>query len=127
MNKSYKILVVDDETSMREFLEVLLSKEGYQVFEAKNGKQALNMIKKNDYDLVLTDIRLGDITGLEILRKSKKRNQDTIVIMISAYATTEIAVEAMNEGAYDFVPKPFDNQELKNTIQKAPVYHLWHL
>ena len=119
MNKSYKILVVDDETSMREFLEVLLSKEGYQVSKAKSGKQALNMIQKNEYDLVLTDIRLGDITGLEILRQSKKRNQDTIVIMISAYSTTEIAVEAMNEGAYDFVPKPFDNQELKHTIKKA--------
>ena len=119
MNKSYKILVVDDETSMREFLEVFLSKEGYQVSEAKSGKQALNMIKKNEYDLVLTDIRLGDLTGLEILRQSKKKNQDTIVIMISAYSTTEIAVEAMNEGAYDFVPKPFDNQELKHTIKKA--------
>ncbi|MDA3918271.1 MAG: sigma-54 dependent transcriptional regulator [Deltaproteobacteria bacterium] len=119
MNKLHKILVVDDETSMREFLEVFLSKEGYQVSEAKSGKQALNMIQKNNYDLVLTDIRLGDITGLEILRQSKKRNQDTIVIMISAYSTTEIAVEAMNEGAYDFVPKPFDNQELKHTIQKA--------
>jgi len=119
MNKSYKILVVDDETSMREFLEVFLSKEGYQVSEAKTGKQALNMIQKNEYDLVLTDIRLGDLTGLEILRQSKRKNQDTIVIMISAYSTTEIAVEAMNEGAYDFVPKPFDNQELKHTIKKA--------
>jgi len=119
MNKSYKILVVDDETSMREFLEVFLSKEGYQVSVAKTGKQALNMIQKNEYDLVLTDIRLGDLTGLEILRQSKRKNQDTIVIMISAYSTTEIAVEAMNEGAYDFVPKPFDNQELKNTIKKA--------
>jgi len=119
MNKSYKILVVDDETSMREFLEVFLSKEGYQVSVAKTGKQALNMIQKNEYDLVLTDIRLGDLTGLEILRQSKRKNQDTIVIMISAYSTTEIAVEAMNEGAYDFVPNPFDNQELKNTIKKA--------
>jgi len=119
MNKSYRILVVDDETSMREFLEVFLSKEGYKVSEAKSGKQALNMIQKNEYDLVLTDIRLGDLTGLEILRQSKRKNQDTIVIMISAYSTTEIAVEAMNEGAYDFVPKPFNNQELKHTIQKA--------
>ncbi len=119
MNKLHKILVVDDETSMREFLDVLLSKEGYQVSEAKTGKQALNMIQKNNYDLVLTDIRLGDLTGLEILRQSKRKNQDTIVIMISAYSTTEIAVEAMNEGAYDFVPKPFDNQELKHTIKKA--------
>ncbi len=119
MDKLHKILVVDDETSMREFLDVLLSKEGYQVSEAKNGKQALTMIRKNDYDLILSDIRLGDITGLEVLKNAKKKNQDTIVIMISAYSTTEIAVEAMNEGAYDFVPKPFDNQELKHTIKKA--------
>ena len=119
MIEIHKILVVDDEKSMREFLDVLLSKEGYKVSNAKNGKQALNMIQKNDYDLVLTDIRLGDITGLEVLRKAKRKNADTIVIMISAYSTTEIAVEAMNEGAYDFVPKPFDNNELKQTIKKA--------
>ena len=111
--------MVDDETSMREFLDVLLSKEGYLVSEAKNGKQALTMIQKNNYDLILSDIRLGDITGLEVLKNAKKKNQNTIVIMISAYSTTEIAVEAMNEGAYDFVPKPFDNQELKHTIKKA--------
>jgi len=99
-NELYKILVVDDETSMREFLDVLLSKEGYKVSQARNGKQALKMIQKNSYDLILTDIRLGDITGLEVLKKAKTANTDTIVIMISAYSTTEIAVEAMNEGAY---------------------------
>jgi two-component system, NtrC family, response regulator PilR len=119
MNRQYKILIVDDETSMREFLDVLLSKEGYNVSSAKNGKQALIMIQKNSYDLVLSDIRLGDITGLEVLKKAKKKNQNTIVVMISAYSTTEIAVEAMNAGAYDFVPKPFDNKELTHTIKKA--------
>ena len=119
MNETHRILVVDDETSMREFLEVLLSKEGYKVSDAKNGKQAVRMIQKNNYDLVLSDIRLGDITGLDVLKEAKKKNSDTVVIMISAYSTTEIAVEAMNEGAYDFVPKPFDNNELKQTIQRA--------
>jgi two-component system response regulator PilR (NtrC family) len=67
----------------------------------------------------LCDIRLGDISGLDVLRRAKAKHAETLVIMISAYSTTEIAVEAMNEGAYDFVPKPFDNQELKHTIQKA--------
>lgn len=119
MSKAQSILVVDDELSMREFLDVLLSKEGYKVSVAKNGKQAVNMIEKNDFDLVLTDIRLGDITGLDVLKEAKKKNPDTVIIMISAYSTTEIAVEAMNQGAYDFVPKPFDNIELKETIQKA--------
>ncbi|HKL81957.1 MAG TPA: response regulator, partial [Desulfobacter sp.] len=108
MADAHRILVVDDELSMRQFLEILLSKKGYKVNLAKNGKQALGSIKQKKYDLVLTDIRLGDITGLDVLRAVKKKHPDTVVIMISAYSTTEIAVEAMNEGAYDFVPKPFD-------------------
>ncbi len=115
----HSILVVDDELSMREFLEMLLSKKGYKVTLAKNGKQALTSIKQKRYDLVLTDIRLGDITGLDVLRAVKKEHPDTVVVMISAYSTTEIAVEAMNEGAYDFVPKPFDNNELCATIERA--------
>lgn len=119
MTLAHRILVVDDETSMREFLDVLLSKQGYKVSNARNGKQAVKMIQKNNYDLVLSDIRLGDITGLEVLKEVKKKNPDTVVIMISAYSTTEIAVEAMNAGAYDFVPKPFDNNELRQTIQRA--------
>ncbi len=117
--KQYQILVADDELSMREFLEVLLSKEDYRVSLAKNGNQAVKLIQNNCYDLVLTDIRLGDITGLDVLKEAKKKDPDTVVIMISAYSTTEIAVAAMNEGAYDFVPKPFDNMELKDTIAKA--------
>ncbi|TES89036.1 MAG: sigma-54-dependent Fis family transcriptional regulator, partial [Desulfobacteraceae bacterium] len=113
------ILVVDDELSMRELLEVMLNKEGYEVSCAKNGSKAISMIEKTDYDLLLCDIRLGDITGIEVIKALKKQNQDTVIIMISAYATTEAAVEAMNQGAYDFVPKPFDNEELKQTIKKA--------
>ena len=80
---------------------------------------AISMIKKTHFDLLLCDIRLGDITGLDVLKALKDQNPDTVVIMISAYATTEAAVEAMNEGAYDFVPKPFDNEELKQTIENA--------
>ena len=113
------ILVVDDELSMRELLEVMLNKEGYEVSCAENGSKAISMIEKTDYDLLLCDIRLGDITGIEVIKALKKQNQDTVIIMISAYATTEAAVEAMNQGAYDFVPKPFDNEELKQTIKKA--------
>ena len=114
-----KILVVDDELSMREFLDVLLTQTGYDVSLAKNGRQALKMIQEKVFDLLICDIRLGDLTGLDILRAAKKKSPDTIIIMISAYATTEVAVEAMNEGAYDFVPKPFDNNELKQAIKKA--------
>ena len=118
-SSSAKILVIDDELSMRELLEYLLGKEGYHVAVAENGHSAVRRIEQNDFDLLLCDIKLGDMTGLDVLRAAKKKNAGTIVIMISAFATTETAVEAMNEGAYDYVPKPFDNEELKQTIAKA--------
>ena len=113
------ILVVDDELSMRELLDVLLTREGYHVSLAENGKMAMAMLAVEPFDLLLCDIRLGDITGLDVLRAAKKRHPDTVVIMISAYATTETAVEAMNAGAYDYLPKPFDNAELKHAIAEA--------
>jgi len=113
------ILVVDDELSMREVLEYMLNKEGYQVSCAENGVKAIGLLEKQRFDLLLCDIRLGDISGLDVLRASKKANPDTVVILISAYASTETAVEAMNEGAYDYVPKPFDKDELLQTIAKA--------
>ena len=113
------ILVVDDELSMREFLELMLTREGYKVSCAKDGSIAVEMIKKDHFDLLLCDIRLGDITGIDVLKAAKDKNYETVVIMISAYATAETAVEAMNFGAYDYVPKPFSNDELKQTILKA--------
>ncbi|RZB36205.1 MAG: two-component system, NtrC family, response regulator PilR [Desulfobacteraceae bacterium Eth-SRB2] len=118
-NDTPHILIVDDELSMRELLEVLLNKEGYKVSFADNGRNAISMIEKTNFDLLLCDIRLGDITGLEVLKAAKAQKEDSVVIMISAYATTEAAVEAMNEGAYDFVPKPFNNDELTQTIKNA--------
>jgi two-component system response regulator PilR (NtrC family) len=115
-DKIFNILVVDDEESMRELLDVMLSREGYQVTSAESGRKAISLLEKKDFDLLLCDIKLGDMTGIDVLRASKKKNQNTVVIMISAYASTETAVEAMNDGAYDYVPKPFDNDELKQTI-----------
>ena len=119
MDNGRHILVVDDELSMRELLEFMLKKEGYQVTVAENGSQAIEMLNQSHYDLLLCDIRLGDMTGLDVLRASRQKQPNTTVVMISAYASTETAVEAMNEGAYDYVPKPFDNEELKHTIAKA--------
>jgi len=113
------LLIVDDERSMRELLEYMLSREGYSIALAENGRKAVELVTANDYDLILCDIRLGDITGLEVLRAAKHKSPRTVVIMISAYATTETAVEAMNDGAFDYVPKPFDNEELKQTIANA--------
>jgi len=118
-DKAAHILIVDDELSMRELLEVMLKREGYLVSCAENGFKAIAMIEERLFDLLLCDIRLGDITGLEVLKAAKKRNSAIIVIMISAYSTAENAVEAMKEGAYDYVPKPFDNNELKQAVAKA--------
>lgn len=118
-NRTPHILVVDDELSMRELLELMLNREGYMVSCAENGRQAIAMLNKTDFDLMLCDMRLGDITGLDVLRAAKQKNHHIVVIMISAYATTETAVEAMNEGAFDYVPKPFDNKELKQNIANA--------
>ena len=117
--KQSHILVVDDELSMRELLDVMLSREGYRVSLAEDGRKAVSMIGEIRFDLVLCDVRLGDMSGIEVLKAAKKADHETVVIMISAYATTETAVEAMNEGAYDFVPKPLNSNELKQTIGNA--------
>ncbi len=113
------ILVVDDEHSMREFLEIMLNKEGYQVATAAGGGEAINLLKKRDFDLVITDIRMKEIDGLEVLKKCKELHPNTIVIMISAYASTSTAVEAMKWGAYDYLPKPFKVREIKTVISDA--------
>ncbi len=113
------ILIADDELSMRELLEYMLIREGYRVSCTDNGRSAISMIETTAFDLLICDIRLGDISGLDVLKASKKINPQTAVIMISAYTTTETAVESMNEGAFDFVPKPFNNDELKQTIRNA--------
>jgi two-component system response regulator PilR (NtrC family) len=113
------ILVVDDELSMREFLEIVLSKEGYDVHFAASGKEACTLLDKEAFDLVITDIRMEDIDGLGVLRKVKEVSTETPVIMISAFATAETAVEAMRDGAYDYIPKPFNVSDFKKIVKDA--------
>jgi len=118
-DNTHNILIVDDELSMRELLEYMLTREGYRATCAENGRQAVALVEQNSFDLMLCDMRLGDLSGLDVLRACKKHHPDTVVIMISAYASTETAVEAMNLGAYDYVPKPFNKDELLETVAKA--------
>ena len=115
----HSILIVDDEKSMREFLQIMLTQEGYQVTLAENGESAGSILKKQNFDLVITDIRMKDIDGIEVLKKAKDVNPNTMVVLISAFATAETAVEAMREGAYDYIPKPFKVNEFKKIVKEA--------
>ncbi len=114
-----KILVVDDEKSMCDFLEIMLQKEGYEVASTTSGEKALELLDNNFYSMVLTDVRMPGADGFEVLRKSKEVSPDTVVIMITAYGSPEGAVTAIKEGAYDYITKPFRVEEVKLTIKKS--------
>ena len=116
---SVKILVVDDEPSMRQYLEVLLSRSGYEVLTAPGVAQARDVLGSGQVDLVVSDMRLGKDSGLEVLKQARSRESPPEVILITAYGTPASAVEAMRQGAYDYICKPFDNEELKLLVQKA--------
>jgi two-component system, NtrC family, response regulator PilR len=117
--KAARILVVDDEKSMREFLEIMLSQEGYDVTLAESGSKACQILDKHGFDLVITDIRMKDVDGIDVLKKSRAVQPGTRVVLISAFATAETAVEAMKEGAYDYIPKPFKVNEFKAIVEEA--------
>jgi two-component system response regulator PilR (NtrC family) len=110
---------VDDEASMRQLLEIALGKEGYRVTTAESGQKAVGYVEKSAVDLVISDIRMPDMTGVEVLRQVKEIHPQVPVIMITAYASTETAVEALRLGAYDYITKPFKIEELKNTLNHA--------
>lgn len=114
-----KILVVDDELSMREVLEITLRREGYDVTVADGGEAALQALDAAVFDLVLTDLRMRGVDGLAVLRAVKERAPGTAVLMLTAFASTDTAVEAMKLGAYDYVTKPFKLDELRLTIASA--------
>ncbi|TRZ77910.1 MAG: sigma-54-dependent Fis family transcriptional regulator, partial [Deltaproteobacteria bacterium] len=114
-----KILVVDDDEGIREFLEIMLTREGYDVTTAPDATKALNRCKKENFDLILTDLRMPKVDGIEFLKAVKDISQETMVILITAYASPETAVSAMKEGAYDYVEKGFDIEDIKNIISGA--------
>jgi two-component system response regulator PilR (NtrC family) len=114
-----KILVVDDEKSMRDFLSIVLKKEGYAVTTAEDGETASRLVQQEIFDLVLTDVKMPKMNGLQVLKTVKETSPDTIVVMITAFASTETAIEAMKEGAYDYLTKPFQIEEVRLIIQNA--------
>ncbi len=113
------ILVVDNEESICDFLSILLEKEGYEVVTANNGQAAGKYIRENDFDLVLTDIKMPNSSGIDVLKAVKETSPGTPVIMMTAFASAETAVEAMKKGAYDYISKPFKIDDLKLSLKNA--------
>jgi len=113
------ILIVDDEASMRELLQIMLEREGYQVQCAEDGAVAFELLKKNEFDLLISDIQMPKLTGIELLRLLREQDLDQTVLMITAFSSTEEAVEAMKLGAYDYITKPFKNDEIRLVIRNA--------
>lgn len=114
-----RILVVDDEESIREFLEIMFRKEGYEVTTAEDGQKALDLVKKKSFDLIISDLQMPNMTGIELLRQVKEQYPDMLFMMITAFGTTETAVEAMKLGAYDYITKPFKIDEVRINVANA--------
>ena len=114
-----KILVVDDEQSMRDVLSIMLKRAGYGVTTASDGEEAVGHIHKEIFDLVITDLRMPKMGGLDVLKTVKARSPETVVLVITAFASAESAVEAMKHGAYDYLTKPFQVDEVQLIIRNA--------
>ena len=123
MNTSIRILVVDDEASQRELVSGYLKKQGYQVLAASGGEQALEIFRREAVELILTDQRMPDLSGLDLLKAARLINPETQVIVMTAYGNVEAAVEAMKEGAIDYLIKPLNLDELRQKIQRIVERH----
>ncbi|MGE3402723.1 MAG: sigma-54-dependent transcriptional regulator [Vicinamibacterales bacterium] len=120
MTDTPAVLVVDDESSMRQWLQIALRKDGYAVMTAQNGREALDLLRQpgRRIDLLLSDIRMPDMSGVEVLREAKAIDRDLIVFMMTAFASTDTAVEAMRLGAVDYFTKPFNVDELRLKVRQ---------
>ena len=119
MEKKIQILILDDEPIVGKRLGPALAKMGAEVEVFENPVKALERIQEKTFDIVVTDIRMDDMDGIEILEKVKDRSAETKVIMITGYATVEVAREALGKGAFDFIAKPFKPGDLRDVIVKA--------
>jgi DNA-binding NtrC family response regulator len=113
------ILVLDDEPIVGKRLKPALAKSGYEVDVVQTGADALRLIEERAYDIVVTDIRMEGVDGLDVLRQVRARSPRTLVIMITGFATVELAREALTMGAFDFIAKPFKLDDLRRTILRA--------
>jgi len=114
-----RVLVVDDERSMQEFLEIFLRREGYDVQTASDVDTAIAQLESDDFDLIITDMQMPGKTGLDLILEAREVAPEAIVIVVTAFGTTDSAISAMKEGAYDYLTKPFKLDELRIVIEKA--------
>src|SRR5579859_1382778 len=113
------VLVVDDEKNMRASLKTVLTDEGYSVRAVESAEEALNLLTREEFFMVITDARLGGMTGYEFLAKARNQWPDLPILMITAYATPKLAVEAIKAGAMDYLAKPFEPEELFHAIARC--------
>ncbi len=118
-----KVMVVDDESTSRDLLSTVLGREGYQVSTAQDGEEAMGLLENESFDLVITDLKMPRADGLQVLKKAKQVDPNTACIVVTGFATIETAVVAMKEGAYDYISKPFQVDEIKIIAQRALEYH----
>jgi len=116
---SEKLLIVEDEDTLRESLKRVFMRDGYEVDVAQDAESALKVLEGRTYDLIITDIILSGITGIELLKRYKEQNADQLVIVMTAFASLETAVEALRSGAYDYIIKPVIHEEIKRIVRNA--------
>jgi DNA-binding NtrC family response regulator len=116
---SGRVLIVDDEKGMRLALKALLSKEGYEVDTADSGEQAIRCIEQGNFHVVITDLSMNGVSGMRVLEHARRVDPDLAVIMITAFGSEKIAVQAMKLGAVDYLPKPFDNDEVRVVVRRV--------
>src|ERR1700756_246231 len=114
-----QVLIVDDEPNLRKILSAQLSRDGYEVMTADDGEQGLAMLKDHHIDLVITDLKMPKVDGMTLLRKALEDDPELPVVLITAHGTIDTAVEALKSGAFDFVTKPFDKDEVRQIVAKA--------
>ncbi len=119
MEKKISILVVDDEESVRDSLNLWFTEDGYRVACAEDAKKALSMLESETFNIILADLKMPGMDGLEMLRRIKALDKDSIVIVMTAFASVDTAVKALKDGAYDYVTKPFDPDDLSHLIRNA--------
>jgi DNA-binding NtrC family response regulator len=119
MSHPCEILIVDDETIICERLKAFIEKEGHHVETFIDPAEALERLEAKDFDILISDIRMGEIDGIQVMERAFKKSNRIKVIMITGYATMELARESMAKGAFDFIAKPFKSKEIRATIAKA--------